>query len=323
MNMSMKNVNLNLGLGNLRERSSRSSSELSQSLRRTFTTSSATSSSKKKDSGEWWNSLWGGNKDRVDSMLAKDDQAATVQEEKAKIAVKYATPKHPMVFFHGLLGFDYLGPEAVPALQISHWRGIREVLEANGVEVMIARVPATSSIKDRATILHGLIAERYGGRTVNLVAHSMGGLDCRYLISELAADNDAFKVASLTTISTPHRGSPFADYVIDNVIGRERLPQLLGLMEAMKLPETSGDGSAFAALGTRAMAEFNAEVVDDPEVKYYSWGASFEPGLLDTFRWPWSVIMSKEGPNDGLVSVTSAKWGEYRGTLLGVNHLDL
>lgn len=42
-----------------------------------------------------------------------------------------------------------------------------------------------------------------------------------------------------------------------------------------------------------------------------------------TFRWPHSVILAKEGPNDGLVSVQSAQWGEYRGTLLGVNHLDL
>ena len=71
------------------------------------------------------------------------------------------------------------------------------------------------------------------------------------------------------------------------------------------------------------MKAFNAQVVDDPEVKYYSWGASFEPGLLDTFKWPHSVILAKEGPNDGLVSVQSAKWGEYRGTLLDVNHLDL
>lgn len=93
-------------------------------------------------------------------------------------------------------------------------------------------------------------------------------------------------------------------------------------MEAMKLPQ-SGDGSAFNALGTRSMRVFNSEVIDREDVRYYSWGASFEPGLLDTFKWPHSVILAKEGPNDGLVSVSSAKWGEYRGTLLGVNHLDL
>jgi triacylglycerol lipase len=102
----------------------------------------------------------------------------------------------------------------------------------------------------------------------------------------------------------------------------DRLPSLLSVLEALHLPQ-SGDGSAFNALSTKSMKAFNMNIVDDPDVSYYSWGASFEPGLLDTFRWPHNVILAKEGPNDGLVSVTSARWGEYRGTLLGVNHLDL
>lgn len=215
-------------------------------------------------------------------------------------------------------------------------------MESNGVEVLIARVPATSSIKDRARILADFISEKYPGREINLIGHSMvnplffsflssrqlssliqnfqGGLDCRYLVSQIK--DKSFKPISLTTISTPHRGSPFADYLIDNVIGRERLPSLLGLLETMRLPQ-SGDGSAFSALGTNSMKEFNTEVVDSEDVKYYSWGASFNPGLLDTFKWPHSIIYAKEGANDGLVSVHSAMWGEYRGTLVGVNHLDL
>jgi triacylglycerol lipase len=47
------------------------------------------------------------------------------------------------------------------------------VLEANGVEVLIARVPATASIKDRAAILDEFISEKFPGREVNLVGHSM------------------------------------------------------------------------------------------------------------------------------------------------------
>ncbi|GMK56650.1 hypothetical protein CspeluHIS016_0304900 [Cutaneotrichosporon spelunceum] len=260
------------------------------------------------------------SKSRVDSMLSEEDQAATKEEQAEKHKAKYRTPKNPIVLCHGLLGFDFLGPVNLPALQISHWRGIRQVLEKNGCEVLICRVPATGSIMERAEVLHKSITERFSGRAVNLIAHSMGGLDCRYLASQIKPTE--FGICSLTTVSTPHRGSPFADYVIDNVIGRERLAQLLGIMQAIDLPN-SGDGAAFTALGTRAMKEFNTEVIDHPDVKYYSWGASFEPGLFDTFRWPWSVIYAKEGPNDGMVSVSSAKWGEYRGTLLGVNHLDL
>ena len=102
----------------------------------------------------------------------------------------------------------------------------------------------------------------------------------------------------------------------------DRLPSLLSIVEALKLPQ-GGDGSAFSALGTKSMSQFNSEVSNRPDVNYYSWGAQYEPGLVDTFRWPHTVILAAEGPNDGLVSVESAKWGEYRGTLIGVNHLDL
>ncbi|WOO78979.1 Lipase 2 [Vanrija pseudolonga] len=294
---------------------SRSSGEISGQKRDLSTTASSSI-----DWTSWKPGWWNKNKDQVDPMLSEEDQAGTVAEEQKKHQLKYKTPKDPLIFCHGLLGFDILGPAGFTPLQISHWRGIREVLEANGVEVLICRVPATSSIAERAATLNDLIAEKYTGRTVNLIGHSMGGLDCRYLISMI--NPHRFQVASLTTISTPHRGSPFADYVIDDVIGRERLPQLIGMMESLQLPN-QGDGAAFAALRTNAMKEFNTQVVDDPNVMYYSWGASFEPGLFDTFRWPHSVIMAKEGPNDGMVSVHSARWGEYRGTLNGVNHLDL
>ncbi|WVF66905.1 hypothetical protein IAT40_001648 [Kwoniella sp. CBS 6097] len=281
---------------------------------------SISSTAPQEDWTSWATGWWNGNKGKVDEMMSEEDRADTVEEEKEKLRKKYRSPKNPVVFCHGLLGFDYLGPASLPPLQISHWRGIREVLESNGVEVLIARVPATSSIKDRASILEEVISEKYPGREVNLIGHSMGGLDCRYLISELRPT--AFRPISLTTISTPHRGSPFADYVIESVIGRDRLPSLLSLVETLRLPNT-GDGTAFSALGTHAMREFNAQVLDKEDVSYFSWGASVEPGLLDTFRWPHSVILAKEGPNDGLVSVHSAMWGEYRGTLVGVNHLDL
>jgi hypothetical protein len=66
-----------------------------------------------------------------------------------------------------------VGPASLPPLQISHWRGIREILESNGATVFIARVPATSSIEERAEILAKTLEERFEGKEVNLVAHSM------------------------------------------------------------------------------------------------------------------------------------------------------
>ena len=87
-----------------------------------------------------------------------------------KLRISDRTPYHPVVFCHGLLGFDSisLGASFAP-LQISHWRGIKEVLESNGVEVLITRVPATSSPEQRAEVLAETIAKAYPGRSVHLI----------------------------------------------------------------------------------------------------------------------------------------------------------
>jgi triacylglycerol lipase len=77
------------------------------------------------------------------------------------------------VFCHGLLGFDTVKVGPIYPLQVSHWRGIKEVLEANGVEVLITRVPATSSIEERAKVLEKTVSEAYSGRSVHLIGHSM------------------------------------------------------------------------------------------------------------------------------------------------------
>jgi triacylglycerol lipase len=80
------------------------------------------------------------------------------------------TPKNPIVFCHGLLGFDSvsLGASFAP-LQITHWRGIKEVLEENGIEVLVTKVPATSGVEERARVLGDKINEVYPGRSVHLI----------------------------------------------------------------------------------------------------------------------------------------------------------
>lgn len=49
----------------------------------------------------------------------------------------------------------------------------------------------------------------------------------------------------------------------------------------------------------------------------------FKPPFYSAFRQSHKIIQKVEGDNDGLVSVTSAKWGTHKGTLKDVNHLDL
>ncbi len=137
------------------------------------------------------------------------------------------------------------------------------------------------------------------------------------MISHLQPKN--VDVRSLVTVASPHRGSAFADYLLGE-IGQARLPSIYKFVEGVCM-----DTGAFEQLGRAYMTEkFNPETPDDPDVRYFSYGARMDPPpLLSPFRYSHNVIANQEGPNDGLVSVASSKWGTYKGTLVGVSHLDL
>ncbi|KAK0614986.1 Alpha/Beta hydrolase protein [Bombardia bombarda] len=246
-------------------------------------------------------------------------------DEYALLREHYATPNHPIVLAHGLLGFDSLqlpGPSYLPSIPpIHYWRGIREALSSHcGVEVITASVPPSGTIEQRAAKLAADISAQAAGKSVNIIAHSMGGLDARYMISQLAGPAGV-DVKSLVTVATPHHGSAFADYLIDE-IGPSYLPRLYDMWERT----TGWEPGAFAQLTRRYMdEEFNEKVKDREGVRYFSYGAMVRgrPPLFSPFRMSHKVLKRLEGPNDGLVSVESSKWGVYKGTLVGVNHLDL
>ncbi|CAG8644159.1 12806_t:CDS:2 [Funneliformis mosseae] len=128
----------------------------------------------------------------------------------------YCAPRLPIILCHGLFGFDKLGPSSIPYLQIHYWGGIQEALRKLGAKIVVTKVPRTGDVRARAQVLHETLETVYsGGIDVNLLAHSMGGLDCRYLIAHLPTEHCT--VRSLTTIATPHRGSPFMDWCRDNI----------------------------------------------------------------------------------------------------------
>ena len=137
------------------------------------------------------------------------------------------------------------------------------------------------------------------------------------MISRLKPPN--VDVKSLTTIATPHRGSAFADYMFTR-IGPVYVPKLYKTLEYYGL-----DTGAFAQLTRQYMNEvFNPATPDLDGVKYFSYGANLAPTKWSIFLYSHAVIKELEGvENDGLVSVSSAKWGVYKGTLTGVSHLDL
>ncbi|QPG98063.1 hypothetical protein C2857_007204 [Epichloe festucae Fl1] len=245
------------------------------------------------------------------------DIGRKIKDDYAYIRDHYAAPKYPIVLAHGLLGFSELRLPVLPT--IHYWHGIKEALTAQGARVITTSVPPSGSIGDRAAKLADEIAARHSG-PVNIIAHSMGGLDARYMISKMATQTQRIQVSSLTTVSTPHRGSPFADYVLHSSSGIMYLPRLYGVLERAGLGT-----KAFAQLTTGYMTgTFNRDVVDDDKVRYFSYGAVMDPPpLLSPFRLPQRIVERSQGANDGLVSVESSRWGVYQGTLLGVNHLDL
>ncbi|KAK3937392.1 Alpha/Beta hydrolase protein [Diplogelasinospora grovesii] len=241
-------------------------------------------------------------------------------DEYALIRDRYETPKHPIVLAHGLLGFAELKLASNYIPPIHYWHGIKDALNAQQIEVITASMPPSGSIENRALKLGQDIAKRCQGKSVNIIAHSMGGLDARYMVSQLQPEG--VDVKSLVTVATPHHGSAFADFLIDELLGPRILPRLYNLWERT----TGWETGAFSQLTRKYMTEeFNRKCPDDPTVRYFSYGAMIlgRPPLLSPFRLSHRVIERLEGPNDGLVSVESAKWGTYKGTLVGVNHLDL
>lgn len=114
-------------------------------------------------------------------------------------------------------------------------------------------------------------------------------------------------------------GSSFADYIFKG-IGVTNVPKVYKALDFIGM-----ETGAFKQLTREYMADsFNPRTPDAEGTRYYSYGASMpDPHLFSLFRKPHKVIEQVEGPNDGLVSVASSRWGTYKGTLNHVSHLDL
>ena len=211
----------------------------------------------------------------------------------------------PIVLHHGLLGFPNL--KAGP-LKFRYFRRIDRVLAERGHPVIVTRVHPTAGIERRArqlkeTILRQLDILGRSDEKVVIIGHSLGGLDARYMISQLGMEE---QVSALLTITTPHRGSPFADWcvrLLDQRLGAFRLLRALGL-----------DFQAANDLTTESCRRFNEEIVDSPAVRYFSVSAARPRLRVPAFAYhSHKVIYDVEGENDGLVSVQSSTWARHLG----------
>jgi triacylglycerol lipase len=207
-----------------------------------------------------------------------------------------ARPRYPVLLVHGLFGFDEL---VVGKVRHAYYRGVREVLEQDGHAVQVARLPAVGAIAARAAELVALV-NASGSKRVNIIAHSMGGLDARYAVSRLGL---AKRVGALVTVGTPHRGSPVADL-------SSRVLEGIGLAKALSVAGVSVD--ALRDLTSQSLARFNEEVPDRREVAYASVVGVVRhlkrasPLLVPSCLW----LKQTVGANDGVVPADSQRWGQ-------------
>lgn len=266
---------------------------------------------------------------------------AATENASSELQADPAGAPYPIVLMHGMAGFGQL---EVGPLTLPYFDGVASDLAARGESVFVTVAPAFDTSDVRADAIAPQIERilaRTGKRKVNLIGHSQGGLDARILASP-AGHGLGDRIASITTISTPHRGSAVADAVLAAVAPLPDGPvdtfleAFLSLMQitAYDLQADPHVRAQVTMLTERYMNEvFNPTFVDDPRVAYRSYAGrtNLRTGVFDcgdaTYpNDPFSLDLAQpalaplasylEGGlalrvNDGLVTVDSARWGTF------------
>ena len=145
----------------------------------------------------------------VTSTLLGTAQASNTSQVTAKAVSTYAKTKYPIVFSHGMAGFITVGTDQ---FGLDYWYQILPDLARNGANVWATRVSPFNSSEIRGEQLVQQVEEILaltGAEKVNLIGHSHGGPTIRYVGGALPD-----KVASMTSVGAPHKGSPVADLIL-------------------------------------------------------------------------------------------------------------
>ena len=195
-------------------------------------------------------------------------------------------------------------------------------LRSRGVRAYAPNVAPYNTVRARCemwkTRIQHVCAET-GSDKITVIAHSMGGLDARFLISQMGLHDC---IAALVTISTPHRGSYLADFVLEQP---DTVRSWMADMADWLGTHIIEDGTANSLQTVRELTpsfmkhSFNPNVPDHPGVQYWSYAGQAGRGtnipVAPIMRYLNTVLYNEEGTNDGFVSVQSAKWGVFKGTI--------
>ena len=251
-----------------------------------------------------------------------DHNTCKIRLDDVRVEHQICRTKYPFLLVHGVGFRDFH--------YFNYWGRIPRELVRNGAKVYYGHQEAWGTVEDNGHILREKILEivkETGCGKVNIIAHSKGGLDSRYLISGLHMGP---YIASLTTINTPHRGSALVDFL-------KRLPDgiyhgVCGMID--RYFGMLGDVKPNAFVASRqlscAYAEgFNEVYKDAPEVYYQSYASLMKHGFSSKLLCiPFWILKWLDAPNDGLVTVESARWDNFQGVvtnryLRGISHGDM
>lgn len=249
----------------------------------------------------------------------------------------YTKTKYPMVFAPGVLGFDKL------VGFVDYWYGIPSALTYSGGKVYTTTASALNSSEARGEQLLSqvqTILAVSGAQKVNLLGHSHGGFSVRYV-----ADVIPTKVASLTLIHSPAKGSPVGDLLVGVVpagtaqsfIGSvsDAVMGIIDFLAGNDRPEDSL--AALASLTTAGAATFNAAHTNGMPsttcgegaytangIKNYSWsGTSSFTNVVDPLDYFFGITgLAGTEANDGLVGKCSSHFGKVLRDDYPWNHAD-
>ncbi|GIT82926.1 lipase [Acinetobacter seohaensis] len=270
--------------------------------------------------------------------------ASNAEQVKSNFVISsYAKTKYPIVFTHGMAGFINIGGDQ---LGVDYWYQILPNLARNGANAWATRVSPFNSSEVRGEQLAQQVDEILaitGASKVNLIGHSHGGPTIRYVAGVMPS-----KVASLTAVGSPNKGSPVADFIL-KVQGTPLEKPLIDMVNLVSKTITWAQGldpnsyphdslASAKSLTLAGSAQFNSKfpmgmpttscgegAYQEKGIQFYSFtGNTAVTNLLDpdSAMLATSLLIDNGRDNDGLVSRCSAKFGKTIRDNYYWNHLD-
>ncbi len=259
------------------------------------------------------------------------------------LSAGYTQTRYPIVLAHGAFGFDSLAT-------VNYWYGIPRALQRDGALVYVTRVSALNSSELRGEQLLAQVEDILaitGADKVNLIGHSHGGQSVRYVAAVMPN-----RVASVTTVGSPVKGSPVVDLALlamdVPVLGDALQPVVASVMEGLgwligfaageSLPQSAL--ASMNSLSSEGAADFNGRFPQGVPVaacgegayesgsgvKQYSWSGAVG-GVTNVFDPSAYALMLTAlaffgEANDGLVGRCSSHFGQVLRDDYIMDHLD-